>query len=283
MKKLTSIILTVIIALSCFGMTAFAESPETQQPTRTDIFLEAFAQTKSLKLVVDGAFEIEGLNFDYMEATMVCNENNKGEFSFNVSKNGKSIGGLFDEEHAWYYIQPFRIKFDAAAILDDYYETSASLIDTTIFRLNEVSTYAETYTNEDGCEVEKYTIDERKVLDVLYNDGNITAEEYDYYKGLDDHILAYQLRINFDIPESLRRAIYDVYEFVYDGDTLCNIIIWEMDHDGVERCVDFTSDLGITENVKISAELDGDEFIFPRTYLDLTGLLEAVSKFVNLI
>lgn len=296
MKKIISVFLVAVMALSLFGISATAESSQAEK------FFADLEETMSLGIKYEGYMataysELFGMITTSEKLIKVC-ENSDGTYYSKMSVSGLlgttiiNYKYVMTNEDLWVYVPNFRLKVNLEKALgidmsdvDTSYDINAntelnSVLFNPMFKCLEFVSSRKDTLEKSGNKYENLTVETMKIspykmLETAIEKGTVTIPEGTDVQSLSlDEIYAYLATANGSDEESvknlLEKASFDVY--IEDG-KVYDIIFNTVDDEGNPESASYLG-LGFIGVEYIYTDIDDKEFEKELFYMDFTFIVK---------
>ena len=283
MKKFISIILTVVIAVSSFCVTALASDSKTQG------FIDDVISSKSICIEFDNdALNSYSIPFQDLAVYIKSADNTEGETQLKIAATAKlwffNVKLLMVDGEIYAYL-PF-VSFcvsdilggsiDFSALSGDFTEAFGGVALQTLECLK-LKSAGDKVTDEYGeVYVEEFIPDIRKTLDVAVENGIIDIPEGSDFATMSDEEIRAYLGTLGQQGRNVLRMLDSNATFYYDGeDNLIafDIVLYDLIDDSAELN---SNDLLPVKAESITSAVDDSVFEKPVTFFDLSSLFSMI-------
>ena len=282
MKKLISVVLAVVIALSAFMVTAYASD------TKTQGFIDDVVDTKSICIEFDDdALNSYSIPFQDLKLYIKSFDAEDGSTQLKIAATAKlfffNVKLLLVDGEVYAYL-PF-VSFcvsdmlggsiDFSALTGDFSEAFGG-VTLQVLDCLKLKTAGDKVTNEYGeVYVEEFVPDIRKTLDMAVANGVIDLPaDSDFATMSDDEIRDY-LGTFGQQGKNVLRMLDSKATFYYNGDKLVafDIVLYDLIDDSAELS---SNDLLPVKAESITSDVDDSVFEKPITFFDLSSLFTMI-------
>ncbi|MGN0572762.1 MAG: hypothetical protein ACI4IX_02365 [Acutalibacteraceae bacterium] len=283
MKKIISIILAAMLTLSVFCVSSFAAD------TKTETLINQLVETKSISIEFsDESFDGVGFNLSGVKALAKIYEKDDGSRYVKAMISGKIQGIDFklyiNDENVKVYIPLLRICINISEFVD-----IKPIIDEVLSQLDYYLDLAESdyanysklvFAGEKDVEgygtvyVETFVPDIKAIAEKAVAEGSLQLPDgVDLENMTEEEIKDY---LSSAAPD-LAAAADSTINFYYRDDKLVGFSGTVIDENGAETTFDSSSEIKIKS---ISSGVDDKEFKAPSLYIDITGFVKLILRFV---
>ena len=279
MKKLISVILSVVIALSAFFVTAYASD------TKTQGFIDDVVDTKSICIEFDNdALNSYSIPFQDLTVYLKASDNEDGTSDLKVAATAKLW--FFDvkllmvdgEIFAYLPLVSFCVSdilggsLDFSSLSGDFANAFGTLT-LQVLDCLKLKTAGEKETDEYGTVyVEEFIPDIRKTLDVAVENGIIEIPDESIFAAMSDEEIRAYLGNLGQQGKNVLRMLDSNATFYYDGEgklIAFDIVLYDLIDDSAELN---SNDLLPVKAESITSDVDDSVFEKPLALFDLSSL-----------
>lgn len=279
MKKVLSVILAVIIAVSAFAMTAFADA------TKTDAIINEILETRSISITFDNeSLEKYAIPFRDITACAKVYKNADGSKDVKVAANAKLL--FFDvkllltdgEIYAYLPLVSFCVSDFFGGSIDfsrfaDSIDSMIDLLNSDVFDCLKLKSAGEKDTTEYGkVYVEEFVPDLRKCIDLAVKEGVIRIPAGSDLATMTEAEMIAMLNSLGQPGRNVLRMLDSNAKFYYDNDKLVafEIVLYDLADDSAELS---SNDLLPINAEYITSSVPDSIFTKPLAF-DLTGIMK---------
>lgn len=285
MKKFLALALAVLISLSAFVMTAYADS------TKTDAIIDEILESRSLSITFDNdSLEKNSIPFKDITASVKIFKNDDGTKDIKFAAKAKLL--FFDvkllladgEIYAYLPLISFCVSDFLGGTIDfsgfaDKIDEMIGLLDSDVFDCLKVKSVGEKDTAEYGkVYVEEFVPDLRKCIDLAVKEGIITIPAGSDLATMSEAEMINMLNSLGQPGKNVLRMLDSNVKFYYNNDKLVafDIVLYDLADDSAELN---SNDLLPIKAEYITSSVPDSTFTKPLSF-DFTGIMKMILGFL---
>ncbi len=291
MKKIISILLTVLMLCSVFSFGAFAAE------SKTETLLSDISEKKALSIEAGDITLVEGLTISGIKASAKLTENSDGTYDIQAYLTGRLFifrVKLFIEDgelHA--YIPLLFIHVNVTELLGeevDFVGELATEVGAALEMFNEefsgyfklLSTGNKTVEGFGDVYVEEFGTDLKAAVKASVEKGELTLPEGTDINSMTDEEIYAMLGAYGEVGESLKNLSTSKAAFYYDGDTLVGFEVSSVDAEGNVQSTSSKEMLPF-DIESISTEVNDSDFRQPFMCFDYTSTIVRIISAIEMM
>jgi len=285
MKKFLALALAVLISLSAFVMTAYADS------TKTDAIIDEILESRSLSITFDNdSLEKNSIPFKDITASVKIFKNDDGTKDIKFAAKAKLL--FFDvkllladgEIYAYLPLISFCVSDFLGGTIDfsgfaDKIDEMIGLLDSDVFDCLKVKSVGEKDTAEYGkVYVEEFVPDLRKCIDLAVKEGVITIPAGSNLATMSEAEMINMLNSLGQPGKNVLRMLDSNVKFYYNNDKLVafDIVLYDLADDSAQLN---SNDLLPIKAEYITSSVPDSTFTKPIAF-DFTGIMKMILGFL---